>query len=565
MLCVNGFNFMYAERKGEGKGVEKVKSPREKKGMERTFENGVELIRTHRSFAVVSVMIILMTYGTFAATYVTQWDSIETIGDYPKNLLWWLQLGRFSLAAMKKIFENGYLNITFSNSMMLAVLYIVVLFYGLMFRLRRKYTGWFSEAELIIFTLMFVTVPMMLQQYCFTLQVWELLSGYLTALLASECFLRSEKKRIFLLPAILLLTWTIGIYQALCTVFVFCVFAGLLTEQITAEEQQHKVQLSVRRCLDFIMRFFILIAGTGILYFAVNRILRTIFKFGDAGYLGNYIKWLGRPFSQSVYEILHQIKQVIFSNDNIYVSRVYGVIIIVFLLGAFLGTQRIYSLMLRIMIAASPFLFQVLVGGAVLLRMQIGFAPALAFECVCIVNDMGRFHSEKEETAGHLAGRIPGCIALILIFVFGIRSMQNVHQAIRAEQTAFSFDEQKIYAIHDKIRENKATKGLQRVIFLGISDDALRLQKGAAVEDVGTDIFQISDGPAASGYYRSCTITWLAEMMGLPYTDITYEEYIPLLKKYMPDKTTTLPVYPDDGCVIVDRNTIVVIMGQSTN
>lgn len=538
-----------------------IKSAHRVSAADRLFENRIDLLKEHRFFTAVSAAAVLMTYGFYAASYMTQWDSIETVGDYSKNLLWWIQLGRFSLAALKKIFENGYLNVTFSNSLFLAALYAVIVSYGLGFRLHSGKEGWFGEAELIIFSFIFVTVPMMLQQYCFTLQVWELLSGYLTALLASRFFLRSEHSLPNLLAAMLLLTWTVGIYQALCTVFVFCVFAGLLTEKIRMEENGCAPVPAMQRCLWFAARFLILTAGTGALYFGLNRLLWMIFQYRDDGYLGNYIKWTERPVSQSVHEILHQIRYVLFSNDNLYVSRVYGMIVIIFLLGAFFGKQKIYSLFLRLMIAASPFLFQVLTGGAVLLRMQIAFAPAAAFESMCIVNDLSRLHPAKYRSAG----RIPGCIALALLFVFSIRSMQNVHQAIHAEQTAFSFDEQKIYEIHNKIRENSETRGLRRLVFLGIPDDVLELSNGSAVEDVGTDIFQINDGPLAAGYDRSCTITWLAEMMGLPYTDITFEEYIPLLKKYMPGKETALPVYPDDGCVITDQDTIVVILGKNTN
>ncbi len=65
---------------------------------------------------VTILAFILLGYGSKYFFYAAQFDTIDMLQNYEWVLKWWISIGRFSLVAMKAIFENGFLNINFSTN-----------------------------------------------------------------------------------------------------------------------------------------------------------------------------------------------------------------------------------------------------------------------------------------------------------------------------------------------------------------------------------------------------------------------------------------------------------------
>lgn len=247
---------------------------------------------------------------------------------YSNTLDWWTSIGRYALVLTKNIFENGFLNVYFSNFLTLIMLIICVAVWSYVLYANTDEKSIY-RGRYWIFGILFVTTPIMVEQISFSLQNWEVMLGYaLTGVAVGAFFKGLVQKRYYLISAILM-GWNLGIYQNFIVIFVLGFLFIMLLKLDTMENQKQIFKIILIFGLSCIVSLF--------LYVITNKIMQSIVGIEASGYLSNSIQWFSWPIKESVYAIANYIKGLIFSNGTPYSSIVYGALFLVFFVGGALS------------------------------------------------------------------------------------------------------------------------------------------------------------------------------------------------------------------------------------
>lgn len=136
---------------------------------------------------VIAVTIFsLLAYGFKVFFYSNQFDTVQMSVKYQNILEWWISIGRYALVITKRILENGFFNIYFSNFLTLVLIIICpILWSYILYKYTEKATG----HSYWVFGILFVTTPIMAEQLSFSLQNWEVMLAYALTALAVDLFL----------------------------------------------------------------------------------------------------------------------------------------------------------------------------------------------------------------------------------------------------------------------------------------------------------------------------------------------------------------------------------------
>lgn len=108
---------------------------------------------------------------------------------YANTLDWWMSIGRYALVLTKNTFENGFLNVYFSNFLTLIMLIICVAVWSYVLYVNTD-EKFIYRGKYWIFGVLFVTTPIMVEQVSFSLQNWEVMLGYTLTGVAVWAFLK---------------------------------------------------------------------------------------------------------------------------------------------------------------------------------------------------------------------------------------------------------------------------------------------------------------------------------------------------------------------------------------
>ncbi len=395
------------------------------------------------------------------------------------------------------------------------------------------------------FAITFPTIPIMAEQVSFSLQNWEVISGFVVIAISARIFLDSENNPILLIISSCLLAWCLGLYQVFLSIFILCVFTvWLLDENLN---NNHKFMKEILDdCLNKIIRIIMCIIVALAIYYFVNFAVQLLFDIEKSSYLWNSVNWFKEPTIYCLKNIVYYIKTLVWSNNNYYCSYLYGIIMIVFLIGSFTKKNKIYNFLMRIIIVLSPFYFSILFGGTILMRVQITLAPAIAVESMVIIQDILSLKIKCKYVLSKFV--------FLLLLVFSIRNTQILNQAWHSEYVTFEYDIQTCYDIDKRIQELPDIRQLKQIIFVGRSDFKAKAPYRISYENIGSSIFQL-DWAGDEG--RSKRITALMQSIGLDYIHVSSDKFGEIFKKY---KEGSNPFYPQEGSILVDENVIVVIL-----
>lgn len=497
-------------------------------------------IKSNKAALVIMISVILLGYGSKVFLYTNQFDTIIMQERYLANLKWWAGIGRFSLVIMKLIFENGFLNSTYSNFLAIIAWAAAISIWGAFLFSKMDNLGKKIESiTFVIFCVLFATTPIMAEQFSFTLQNWEVMTGFSIVVAGIWCFLKyvESNNYLFLFGAGILTAWCIGLYQSFISIFVLGALAKLLLEACINMNQR----VTWRYVFTLIIKFIQSMILSLIFYFISNRIVIRIMSAQPEAYLSGNFKWFEQGVYQSIIEILKYIKSLIWSNENYYSSYVYGFIFLAFLLFAFAYSNKIYNFLLRLAIIGSPFYFSVLFGGAVMYRIQIVLPLTVAICGAVLIYDMGKFCKR----------RILTVLGTAVLIIFGCRNSQILNQAFYTEYMQYNYDVNICYDINNKI-EKYAGNGLKKVAFIGRRNKKSILQTGMFYENIGSSLFQID---WAGDLNRSERIVYLMNTLGLDYQPPSGEEF---WRAYEYCLSSNLESYPKEDCVGILDDIIVV-------
>lgn len=433
----------------------------------------INFLKQQKSTIVIVTIFTLLSYGFKVFFYSNQFDTIQMSVKYSNTLEWWTSIGRYALVLTKNIFENGFLNIYFSNFLTLAMLVICVCMWSYVLYANTDEKSIY-RGKYWVFGILFVTTPIMVEQISFSLQNWEVMLGYTLTGVAVWAFFRGEVQRRYYLVSVILMAWNLGIYQNFIVIFVLGFLFIMLLKIDTMENQKQIFKMFFIFGLSCIISL--------ILYVIANKVMQNIVGVEASGYLSNSIQWFSRPIKDSIYAIANYIKGLIFSNGTPYSSIVYGVVFLVFFAGGVLSHSKFiwWNMIIRLGIILSPFYFALLFGNSMGMRVQTILPLAVALVGWHLILSFERIKK----------GIYIVCV--IFIGVFSIKNAQIMCQAFYSDYCSYNNDIRLANEIRFSASEAFPENSLENLVFLNRCNTVDTVPNHIFLENIGSSIFAIT-------------------------------------------------------------------------
>lgn len=303
-----------------------------------------EYVKQNYFLFFVGLILIGIAYGIPLTQYTLSIDEEKAMFSTTVDKDWGEQ-GRFGIVLLKMIFFNWH-----SNSITSTFLAIVCLFFSSI--LGAFIFSFFSNETRInrknslgfIFIFLFITFPFHSENIGFAMMSFELYVGWILVLL-SLFFICStilmRKSNIYFVLGVVLLTFSISIYQSFLFVYVGGVFSAtflfLLSSEMNAIKQNNLFYV-------YLKYFFGVVLAYG-LYFFINFIVELYYP--STGYVDNFVAWGKSDFKEIVGNLLAYFSGIFLGTAHggiiITISYFIGLIVCILLLISLLRNRYMIS------------------------------------------------------------------------------------------------------------------------------------------------------------------------------------------------------------------------------
>ena len=356
-------------------------------------KNELQMARNHSTHIKVMVLLMFLLHGAKLNASVVGIDTEALISGGEDFYQGWLNTGRQGLVLLKYLFRNVTFNPYFAAVLTLLVFPIAV---SAFFLLWNSIGGKYNLTVWIIGGLLWISHPVLTEQFYFSLQSFEIALGFLlTAVALYLTLLWTEKKRRLWVfgASVALLLLTFSIYQAFVAFYIFGAVSVLFLQTLR-EFSEGKRRLAISALARTGCWILVFITA-----FLINTVITQMF-FNSSSYLAGQINWGTATMWEIFRHICGHIKSVMLGRSPVFYSVFYGclltcsmILFVVYLYrhgrknksGCF--TVAFFYLALQ----CSPFFMTFLQGGEPVLRSQL-VLPAMtglqAMLCLWFAKDL---------------------------------------------------------------------------------------------------------------------------------------------------------------------------------
>lgn len=357
-------------------------------------KDSFHMIKNHNRHIKVMVLLMFLLHGAKFNASVVGIDTEALIFGGDNFYQGWLNTGRQGLVLLKYLLRNVTFNPYFTTVLTLLVFPLAVSAFFLLWSsivgVKKSLIAW------IIGGLLWISHPVLTEQFYFSLQSFEIALGFL--LTAAALYLTlvwtEKKRRLWAFGAsVILLLLTFSIYQAFVAFYIFGAVSVLFlqTLQEFSEGKQKMAVSALARTGGWILLF--------ITAFLINTVITQMF-FSSSSYLAGQINWGTATMWETFRHICGHIISVMLGRSPIFYSAFYGRFLFcsLVLFGVYLcrhGRKNISGCLtvsfFYLALQASPFLMTFLQGGEPVLRSQL-VLPAMtglqAMLCLWLAQDL---------------------------------------------------------------------------------------------------------------------------------------------------------------------------------
>lgn len=357
--------------------------------------NGLQMVRDHNRNISLMVLLMFLLHGAKLNANVVGIDTEALIFYGGKDFYQgWLNTGRQGLVLLKYLFRNLTFNPYFAAVLTLLVFPLAISAFFLLWSsvggVKNSLIVW------IISGLLWISHPILTEQFYFSLQSFEIVLGFLmTAVALYLTLLWTEKKRRLWAfgASVIILLLTFSIYQAFVSFYIFGTISVLFFQSLKefSEKKQRMATSALVRIGSCIMVF--------ITAFLINTLITQKF-FGSSSYLAEQINWGTATIWEIFRHICGHIISVMLGRSPIFYSAFYGFLLIcsMILFVAYLyrhGRKNKSSCItvsfLYLALQCSPFFMTLLQGGEPVLRSQLVLPAMTGLQvmlCYCLIQDL---------------------------------------------------------------------------------------------------------------------------------------------------------------------------------
>lgn len=266
-----------------------------------TFKDFITYLENHTLIIIITIVILLLSHGYLLFNNNIGIDTNVFIDD-PESNYNWVENGRFGLLIEKSLLHLNSFSLFYVE--MLAIIFLLI------FCLVTYYTFYkisgkdFNLINLCIPIIGF-THPIWTEQFIFILQIAEIAFSLFLTILAVLFVFKwiIEKKFIYSIFNIVLLTIVIGSYQSFFVIYIaLCLFSFILLYENKNFNEDNKLEYIWISIAKLLGTFFI----SFILY---NLIIK--FLGCDFNYLNNSMGWKNLPKQYCIKNIFNHFKELL--------------------------------------------------------------------------------------------------------------------------------------------------------------------------------------------------------------------------------------------------------------
>mgnify|MGYP005759750797 FL=1 len=490
-----------------------------------------------RSFGVV-VILLTVAYGMKIFHLAISHDT-EAVISVPDNMYFsWIAMGRFGLVAIKYLLGLEVFNPYLAAVLAFLMLVINSIFWEYLFWKITVYKKNFSKVSWI-FPAMFLTAPIMADQFSFLLQAFEvqlavLFVGIALFLIYNPSVSGKGCVLLKMTGACALLILSFSCYQSTVPLFIAGTCSSFL---LMYPALRHKWRALFKAVACFAVSF--------ILYEVVSKLVMWCMNIPATEYISDQIFWGQRPFRECVMNILRHIKQVL-TGEGIFFSISYLLaFIMLFLLLVYKVVKKReevpWLLLASATLMATPFLMSIVLGQAPTTRVQIVLPFVFGF--------VFQFFFLQWDFRPALGSRV-GAAAGIAILALCLEQCVWDARIYYTEYVVYDEDVRLAEKISDRIDQlNLGESPEEPVVFVGSRIPALNPSAYAHISMSGYSFFEISFSTAHGTWVMRNFMMTLGYNYKYPSDEqfIAAEEYAKTMESW--PNTNSVAVH--DGMIIV--------------
>ena len=283
------------------------------KGLKDDINGFVNFIKNNKLLTILCWFFLIFSYGIKWLFYNISADTEIMLNDYEGMSFSWIGIDRFGLVLTKKILKLVPFNPFVANFLMLCTMFLLLMFLCFMFSsLAKKFKN--RAKCLFILPCVFITHPLFAEQFNYTLQAFEVSFAIFLAFLAAYLITKwifDSKNLTHLILGTIFLIWAFWSYQAILflyislvlALYVYAFFNSCKGPDNINEKWDDKIFFRLA-AFKYVTTFIV----SYVVYFIVNKVVKTILHAGTAAYLDGMIEW-GRQKAlvESIKGILNHI------------------------------------------------------------------------------------------------------------------------------------------------------------------------------------------------------------------------------------------------------------------
>lgn len=333
-----------------------------------------EYVKENYLLLFVSLILIGVAFGIPLTQYTLSIDEEKAMFSTNVDKDWGEQ-GRFGIVLLKMIFLNWHSNSITSTFLAMVCLFFSSIIGAFIFSLFSGESRINKKNSLgFIFTCLFITFPFHSENIGFAMMSFELYVGWIIVLLSiffiCSTILRRKSNFYFVL-GVVLLTFSISIYQSFLFVYVGGVFSAtflfLLGSEINIVKQ-------INLFYAYLRYFFVSVLAY-ILYYVINFIVELYYP--STGYVDNFVAWGKSDFKEIIDNLVVYFSGIflgssVHGGSIITVSYIFGLIVCVLLLISALRKRYMTRTFIAFgIVLFTPLLMPILLGSAVPIRTSL--------------------------------------------------------------------------------------------------------------------------------------------------------------------------------------------------
>lgn len=338
--------------------------------IKKQFKDFIEYLTKSKKSILIILIVLVVTYWGRLISNSFSIDTELYIQDYTSSIGWWLNLERWGLVILNKIFKVGPLIIPLNTIITVICIFLYSILFNYLFyiNIEKKYNKNFIKYQ-YLFPLIFITNPIFAEQYNFLNQSLAV-SLAICLIVISLILSNTNNKWWCYVLNVLINAVAFGTYQAIIPLYIVTVVACYFLRCTTYKKNEW----------NYLIKQILIFLISAIIYILISKMLSDGNSYLQSGWETSGLKC----FQYIYYVIIDMIKcNTIFYNVGYLIAL--ALIILMNLYFLIKKKNNLGTLIASIGLILAPFYIMIITGVDQLKRTQFNYSFTIGFIFLAII------------------------------------------------------------------------------------------------------------------------------------------------------------------------------------